>query len=71
MKKLGRNIKISGRKVIINESKITKQSINHSIIFDRIEAGTYMIASALIGKKVVIDKINPNIIRERKVIFNQ
>ena len=63
LKKLGRNIKISGRKVIINESKITKQSINHSIIFDRIEAGTYMIASALIGKKVVIDKINPNIIK--------
>ena len=63
LKKLGKNIKISGRKVIINESKITKQSINHSIIFDRIEAGTYMIASALIGKKVVIDKINPNIIK--------
>ena len=33
------------------------------IIFDRIEAGTYMIASALIGKKVIIDKIDPNIIK--------
>ena len=40
-----------------------KNTINHEIIFDRIEAGTYMIASALIGKKVIIDKIDPNIIK--------
>ena len=33
------------------------------IIFDRIEAGTYMIAGALIGKKIIIDKIDPNIIK--------
>ncbi|MDC0511699.1 UDP-N-acetylglucosamine 1-carboxyvinyltransferase [Pelagibacteraceae bacterium] len=63
LKKLGGKIKISGRTLIIEETKITKPSANHEIIFDRIEAGTYMIASALIGKKVIIDKINPNIIK--------
>ena len=34
------------------------------MIFDRIELGTYMIASALLAKKnLVIDKINPKIIK--------
>ena len=64
LKKLGRKIKISGRTIIIiGESKIIKKSISHEVIFDRIEAGTFMIASALIGKKVIINKIDPNIIR--------
>ena len=64
LKKIGGNIKISGRTiVIIGERKTKKKSISHEIIFDRIEAGTYMIASALIGKKVIINKIDPNIIK--------
>ena len=63
LKKLGGVIEISGRTITIKESKIKKVFINHEIIFDRIEAGTYMIASALVGKKVVIDKIDPNIIK--------
>jgi UDP-N-acetylglucosamine 1-carboxyvinyltransferase len=63
LKKLGGNIKDSRRTIIINESKIKKTLINHEIIFDRIETGTYMIASALIGKKIVIDKIDPSIIK--------
>ena len=63
MKKLGGKIKISGRTIIIEESKIKKKLINHEVIFDRIEAGTYMIAGALIGKKVIINKIDPNIIK--------
>ena len=32
-------------------------------MFDRIEAGTYLIASALVGKKITIDRINPEIIK--------
>ena len=63
LKKLGGKIKVSGRTIIIEESKTKKLLITHEIIFDRIEAGTYMIASALIGKKIIINKINPNIIR--------
>ena len=62
LKKLGGKIKVSGRTIIINESKTKKKLINHEIIFDRIETGTYMIASALIGKKIIINKIDPNII---------
>ena len=71
LKKLGKNIKISGRKITIRESRITKQSVSHSIIFDRIEAGTYMIAGALMGKKVIIDKIDPNIIKSEIDILKQ
>jgi UDP-N-acetylglucosamine 1-carboxyvinyltransferase len=63
LQKLGGKIKVSGRSIIINKSKIKKKLISHEVIFDRIEAGTYMIASALIGKKVIIDKIDPNIIK--------
>jgi UDP-N-acetylglucosamine 1-carboxyvinyltransferase len=63
LKKLGGKIKVSKRTIIIFESRIKKKSINHKIIFDRIEAGTYMIAGALIGKKIIIDKVNPNIIK--------
>jgi UDP-N-acetylglucosamine 1-carboxyvinyltransferase len=63
LKKLGGNIKKSKRTITINESKINTKIINHEIIFDRIEAGTYMIAGALIGKKVTINKIDPNIIK--------
>jgi len=63
LKKLGAKIKISKRTIIINENKIKKSFINHSIMSDRIEAGTYMIASALIGKKVIINKIDPSVIK--------
>jgi UDP-N-acetylglucosamine 1-carboxyvinyltransferase len=63
LKKIGGNIKVSKRTIFIEKSEIIKTLINHRIIFDRIETGTYMIASALIGKKIVIDKIDPNIIK--------
>ena len=63
LKKLGGRIKVLGRTIIINEIETKKTLINHEIIFDRIEAGTYMIASSLIGKKVIIDKIDTNIIK--------
>ena len=63
LRKMGGQIKISGRTITINESKSKKLPIIHEVIFDRIEAGTYMIASALIGKKIIIDKIDPKIIK--------
>ena len=63
LKKLGGQIKISGRTITISEGKSKKKPIIHEIIFDRIEAGTYMIAGALIGKKIIIDKIDPKVIR--------
>ena len=63
LQKLGGKIYVKGRTILIEESEIKKKLINHEIIFDRIEAGTYMIASALIGKKITINKINPNIVK--------
>jgi len=63
LKKLGGKIRVMGRTITVAKSKINKKLISHDIIFDRIEAGTYMIAGALIGKKITIDKIKPKIIK--------
>ena len=62
LKKLGCNINFIGkRKISIVGTKVFK-NVNHEIIFDRIELGTYIIAAALIGKKVNLLKVNPKII---------
>ncbi len=63
LKKLGSKIQISGRKISIigNKFKITKK-ISHEVIFDRIEAGTYLVAGALLGKKIILKNINPRIL---------
>ena len=64
LKKLGVSISMKGRTIIIKESKLKSSRINHKVIFDRIELGTYMIASALLAKKnITINKINPKIIK--------
>jgi UDP-N-acetylglucosamine 1-carboxyvinyltransferase len=63
LKKIGGKIERIGRTITVEKTKIKKKLIQHEIIFDRIEAGTYMIASALIGKKVIINKIDPKIIK--------
>ena len=61
LKKLGCKIKISGRKITIFGNTSPKRKITHKIIFDRIEAGTYLIAGVLIGKKIIIKQIDPKI----------
>ena len=62
LKKIGCDINFIGKRKIliigINEFKIA----NHEIIFDRIELGTYLIAGALIGKKIIINKVDPTVI---------
>ena len=63
LNKLGGKIKILRRKIIINGCKNINENINHKIIFDRIEAGTYMIAAALVGKKVILNNIESKIIK--------
>ena len=60
---LGGRIKIVGRKIFIVGCKHIKKNITHEVIFDRIELGTYMIAAALMGKKIIFNKINPKIIQ--------
>ena len=63
LKKLGSKIKILGRKIIIIGKEKNTKKINHRIIFDRIEAGTYLIAGALTGNKITINKVFPKILK--------
>ena len=63
LKKLGGKIIISGRKITIIGKNFGTKKTYHKIIFDRIEAGTYLIAGALIGKKLVLNKIDTKIIK--------
>ncbi len=69
LNKLGGNIKIIGRKIVISECKKIKKKVDHKMIFDRIELGTFIIAAALIGKKIVFKNVEPKIIsNEIKVL---
>ncbi len=63
LKKIGCKINVSGRKIIIKRNHNKKKKIVHKIIFDRIEAGTYLIAGALSGKKVTLKKIIPKVMK--------
>ncbi len=63
LKKLGSKISITGRKITIIGNNIIKKKVDHKIIFDRIEAGTYLVAGALAGKKLVIKRIIPKILK--------
>ena len=63
LKKLGGNIKLKGRKIFIDGCKKINTNVSHEVIFDRIELGTYMVAAALVGKKIRFNKIDPKIIK--------
>ena len=60
---LGGDIKTSGRKIVIMGSQKIKENVTHKVIFDRIELGTYMIASALIGKKIKLNNVDTQIVK--------
>ena len=64
LKKNGSIITFKGRTITIAKSKLVRLKINHEVMFDRIELGTYMIAGALSAKSnIIIDKINPKIVK--------
>ena len=69
--KLGGKIKIIGRKIFIIGCNKIKKNISHEIIFDRIELGTYMIAAALVGKKIIFNKIESRIIKNKIKILKK
>jgi UDP-N-acetylglucosamine 1-carboxyvinyltransferase len=62
LKKMGCNINFSSKRKIVIIGTKEFRSVNHEVIFDRIELGTYLIAAALVGKKVIFLKIKPRII---------
>jgi len=61
LKKLGCKIKQIGKRSINVLSVSELKSTTHSVIFDRIEAGTYIIAAALTKGSLKIKNINPKI----------
>ena len=71
LNKLGGKIKLTGRKIIIKGVNQIKKKITHEIIFDRIELGTYMIAAGLIGKKIIIQNIDPTIVKKEIKILKK
>jgi len=61
--KLGVKIEIKGRKITI-EGSIVEKKISHKIICDRIELSTYLIAGALIAKKLRLKNIDSDLIKK-------
>jgi len=71
LKKMGTKINwLSKRKIKIIGNRNLK-STNHKIMFDRIEAGTFIIAAALIGKQVIISGIEPKILKKELSILKR
>jgi len=62
LRKMGCNIKWTGQRTITIIGVQVLQSLKYKIMFDRIEAVTYMIASALTEGNLKIININPKII---------
>jgi len=68
IKDLIKFLKSIGCKILVSKRKITVDggfkpaATNHKVMFDRIEAGTYLIASALAGTKISIKNFNPKVI---------
>ncbi len=63
LNQLGGNIKTIGRKILIEGFRKIQKEITHEVIFDRIELGTYMVAAALVGKKITLNKVDPRVIQ--------
>ena len=71
LKKMGIKINwLSKRKIKIIGNRNLK-STSHKIMFDRIEAGTFIIAAALIGERVIISGIEPKILKKELSILKR
>jgi len=63
LKKMGCNIRFSGKRTIKITGTKKLKNVKYKVMFDRIEAGTYMIASFLTGGNLKIINVNPKIIK--------
>ena len=69
--KMGCKIKwLNKRKIEINGVKNLK-TLTYRVMFDRIEAGTYMIASAVTDGRIKIKNINPKIIKNEILVLKK
>ncbi|MFL2899797.1 MAG: UDP-N-acetylglucosamine 1-carboxyvinyltransferase [Candidatus Pelagibacterales bacterium] len=76
LKSMGSEIDFIGDRKILIQGKENLRGTTHEVIPDRIEAGTYMIAGALIGNNLKIQNIEPdhmqnilNVFEELKIDF--
>ncbi len=63
LRKMGCNIKWTGKRTITIVGVKSLKKVRYKVMFDRIEAGTYMIASILTGGNLIIKNIKPKIIK--------
>ena len=71
LKKIGAKITFSGNRGLNIDGVKNLKSTTHKVIFDRIEAGTYIIASALTKGKLKIKNVNPKIISNEISLLNK
>ena len=70
--KMGCKIKwLNKRKIEINGVKNLKTLTSYRVMFDRIEAGTYMIASAVTDGRIKIKNINSKIIKNEILVLKK
>ena len=69
--KLGCKINLVGKRAIDIIGIKELKSVTHKVIFDRIEAGTYIIASALTNGRIKIKNINPKILSTEINLLNK
>ena len=60
-----------GRKIIVIGCKNVSKKITYKVILDRIELGTYMIAAALVGKKIKIENIDTELVKNEIYILKK
>lgn len=71
LKKMGIKINWIGERKIKILGKQNLKSVNHKVMFDRIESGTFIIAGALIGNKLKISGIEPKILKKEISILKK
>tara|TARA_X000001036_G_scaffold361575_1_gene344911 strand:- start:2235 stop:3491 length:1257 start_codon:yes stop_codon:yes gene_type:complete len=69
--KLGGKIKWIGKRKIQIDGVKKLKDINYKVMFDRIEAGTYMIVAAATKSRIAIKNINPKIINKEIFILKK
>ena len=62
LKNLGHKIKVQKRKIVVKKGE-TKKLFFHTVMFDRIELGTYLIIGTLIGKRFKIINVDHKIVK--------
>jgi len=71
LKKMGIKIQWIGKRKIKIVGNEKLKPVSHSVMFDRIEAGTFIIAGALAGKKIKVVGLETKILRKELVTLKR